>query len=175
MPLVALAPDDEGTRIDEDLVQARVVVVGAVEQQQASLGGDRDPHLVGDGEAVAADEGLLGEEDLDVPAELALQLRRQPAVKGHVPAQDRAPRRREGPVADAPAAQRGEPRLQQSHAATSRMTPTTTKKYIALPGKSVSRDQVGGAGASFKGGALAGETAKGENPGDVDQGDRGPC
>ena len=53
--------DPEGRRVHEDRVQ-RVVVAAPAEHQQAGERRDRGADLVGDDEAVAADELLLGEE-----------------------------------------------------------------------------------------------------------------
>ena len=52
------------------MTRRRIVVGLAVEQEQARLGGDRDPDLVGQLQPAAALEVLLGQEDLDVAVEL---------------------------------------------------------------------------------------------------------
>ena len=89
----------ERVGVDQYLAQSRVVVRPWVaQQQQAGLGGDRDAHLIGDGLALAADEGLLGDKDMDVALELKLQVSRQEGHRGHALAQDAPPRHRERPI-----------------------------------------------------------------------------
>jgi hypothetical protein len=71
------------------------------------VGGDGHPHQVGDGEPRAASEALLGQEHLQVPAQLGLQARRQAAVK-RLAAEDGAPRFGQRTAAE-PAATLGAP------------------------------------------------------------------
>ncbi len=99
----AHAVNDERARVDEDLPQVRKVVGPAVHDQQAGLGRDRDPHLVGDDEPFAAYKHLLGEEDLDVLPQLDLQVGRQPADIGDAPPENVAPCGRKRPARHPPA------------------------------------------------------------------------
>ena len=108
--LEAQALDDEGARIDDDAMQAREVILVAVEEQQARLGGDRHAHLLGDLEAVAAGEALFGEEDLHVALQLRAQVARQAQVGGHAGLEDGAPSGGEGKRAKAPASSLPQPR-----------------------------------------------------------------
>jgi hypothetical protein len=110
-PVLPRAIDDEGARVDEDLVQARKERIRSVEAKQARLGRDGDAHLVGHGEPVATDEGLFRDEYLDVLPELPLQVRRKTAHAGHALAQDAAPRGGKRAASDAPAPRGIEPGL----------------------------------------------------------------
>src|SRR4026207_589047 len=52
----------ERRRIDEDRLQRWIQIGWPAEPQPAGVRGDRDPHLIGDREPVATDEGLFGYE-----------------------------------------------------------------------------------------------------------------
>ena len=108
--------DDEGAGVDQHLPQARVVIrPGLAQQQQAGLRGDGDAVLVGDGLTGAADERLLGDEDLDVVLQPLLQIGRQARHRRHTLAQDAAPDGRKGLGAQALAPALGPPRPRQHH------------------------------------------------------------
>lgn len=71
-PLIALHP--ECRRINQDRGQLRVDGPTLVDQQQAGLRGDGDPHFIGDGQAATTVKPFLGEENLDQLAQPALLL-----------------------------------------------------------------------------------------------------
>src|SRR5664279_760663 len=111
-PHMSLADCDESIRIDQDLPKTRITIRSLVaEQEQAGLGCDRDPHLVGDALSLAADERLLADEDLDMALESELQFGRQTRHERHTATQDSSPCRWErlGPKHRAPALR--QPRL----------------------------------------------------------------
>jgi hypothetical protein len=102
--------DDERAGVDEDAMQAREVVLVAIEKQQARLRRDRDAHLLCDLQAVAAGEFLLAEEDLHVAFELRAQIAGKTQVCGHAMLEDGAPCDGEGLRAQAPATTLPQPR-----------------------------------------------------------------
>jgi hypothetical protein len=100
--------DDEGAGVDQHLAQVAEVAGAPVQQQQRRLHRDQHAHLVGDDQAGAADEGLLGQQHLGVFLHLQLHVGRQAGKGRHAPAQDFAPGAREGLAAHPRAAQRGQ-------------------------------------------------------------------
>ena len=96
----APARHEIGRRIDQDGDEARVVVRLAVKEQHAGLRGDRDADLVGDRQAAAPFEALLGQEDLYVAQELLPILERQARRVGDVLLDDRAPLSGKGTASD---------------------------------------------------------------------------
>jgi hypothetical protein len=67
-----------------------------VQQEQARLRRNRDSDLIGQLQATAAFEVLLGKEDLQVLKKLRLILDRETAEHRHIPSNDRAPLGRNG-------------------------------------------------------------------------------
>ena len=110
------AIDDEGAGIDQDLPQVGVIVGAAVEEEEARLRRDGHAHFVVDDEAVAADERLLGQEDLDVLLELELQVGGKQAEIRHAPLQGVAPRVRKRLAAQSGAPAQDEDGLAQQPA-----------------------------------------------------------
>ena len=90
---------DKGSRVDQNLGEARVVVRRAVQDQQAGLRGNSHADFVGDLQAIAPDNGLFSQKNLDVPLELQLQVGWQRAKEGYSAFEDGAPgrRKRTGP------------------------------------------------------------------------------
>ncbi len=126
--------DDERARVNEYLPQVREVIgASTIQQQQTRLRGDGDAHLVGHLQPGATDERLLGEEDLDVPLELDLQIRGQQPKVRDAPLEDLAPRVGKRPAAK-PARRhstsKGSPANQP---ATSSATPNMTRSSKAPP------------------------------------------
>src|SRR5258706_6662003 len=85
-------------------MQIRVVVRPAIEDQQASLRGDRDAYLVRDLLAGATGESLLGNDQLNVAIELALEIGGEQAEVGNAAVEDFTPGGGEGTGADVLAA-----------------------------------------------------------------------
>ena len=90
--------DEPGERgwVEQHGGAAGEVVGVAMQQQQAGLGGDQHTHLVGDGQAVAALEAFLGQEDGDVPEQFATVGLAEPVPVGEAAAQDGLPGGRYG-------------------------------------------------------------------------------
>ena len=131
-----------GRRIDQDGDEVRIVVGLAMQQQDAGLRGDRDADLVGDLQAAAAFEALLGKEHLDVPEELVLILGWQARRVGDVLLDDRAPRVRKRAAANPIAAPPGHP---PEHGSPSRLAPgskivETDRSRLSDPSTDASRD-----------------------------------
>mmetsp|Transcript_10615 Transcript_10615/g.43442 ORF Transcript_10615/g.43442 Transcript_10615/m.43442 type:complete len:746 (-) Transcript_10615:2537-4774(-) len=93
--------DDEGAGVEQHLAQLGVEAAGRAEQGQAGQRRDRDPHLVGHAQTAAANDRLLGQEDLHQALQAQLVARRQPSHQGHMAAQQPPPGRREGQAGDA--------------------------------------------------------------------------
>ena len=85
-----------GGGVNQDRRQAGKDVGVPVEQEDAGLGGDRHLDLVGQLEAAAAFEVLLGEEDLDEALELPAIGFREIGVERHILLDDLEPCRRAG-------------------------------------------------------------------------------
>src|SRR6266536_133251 len=75
---------DDSVRIDQHRPQRRVTKTFQAEEQETCFGRDRHFHRVGDGEAGASFEVLLGDEDLHEPQQALTLGRAQAAREGYV-------------------------------------------------------------------------------------------
>jgi hypothetical protein len=77
--------------IDQNRLQARIVIVLEVQQEKAGISGNGDLDFIGHLQTATALEVLFGDEDVDVAPQILLLRRREPAVIWDIALEDLQP------------------------------------------------------------------------------------